>query len=1132
VEEGTHTGLSVSLDEWDSGSGDVVGITLRVDDNIVANYPYPTLNGDSTDTTSLQTYDSYNSAPPGNGKWVHLSMEVQEDGKLFVFYKGEEITPAGGLQTGFGPSAAQLVLAARNSSRTSNRHVDNVQIITVPSDSGGGPGVSGTACQFKTALDDAGASIVDPSTIQVLLDGAPVLIASITKSGGTTTIICTPPTILASGSSHTVKITYKDFSGHSFKSTLKLLLGSYTLIPAGLRAASVDQSEPGFRCRMNQIGITRYPNDDENATVNAERQMASGYFDPSNPGHPYPNLIDTTTFPPDELPNTYYRQTINIDEFGSASGLGAFNPNDLIPGLAAGLQESVAGEFTAYLDLKRGCYRFGVNSDDGFRFTFGRGLSDIFGITLGEFDGGRGASDSIFDVVAEADGLYPIRVLWWQGTGGINVEIFSVDLDTGEKILVNDPVNPLAIKAYLAGTAKSYVRSAIPVPHQWGGAISETPIIVTIADGAAAVGAITMTIDGSAAAPATSKDADITTLTVLAPAEGWLPGDHTVSVNFDSQTYSWEFNVARLPVANGAGNFVIEAEDFNAFGNAEPAADIMPYLGGAYAGEGGLVAVDYNNNDGLDSDLYRTGEGPNVNANMDPNGPGHGTADEDRANRGSWDVTTSFKIGWVDGADWENYTRTIPAGTYMVAAALSFDNGHPHLDQNRTNDNSCSGKLSWVTSNPGAPCQTLTDIGSFSHHGSGGWGVNNLVAMKDANGNLAVVRTDGTTRTLRFSNSSGDFDYFAFVLVSDHNLRPVISFAAPTAGGVSAPMGPMKWRITDRVTTVDTTMIMLKIDSVSKTPSANHSGQETSVSFTPFPTFVPGSTHTFELSFKDSDGVSQSYAGSFTVTEGFDIEAEDFDFDGGNHLAIADVMPYFGGAYNNLGAVDMVDYHNDDGLDSDLYRCGETPNNNMDPGPGGVQLVRDGWSLTTNFKIGWIGGGNWFNYTRTFPAGDYEVYAGISFDGTDAHQCHGTLQRVTDGVGTTTQTLEQLGTFDAHGTHNIGGWGWNVQVPLTVDGVEDGCKAVVHLAGLETIRYSADSGDYDYLIFRPAGPLGNITGIVNNLDGTVTVSWTGAGRLQVADDVTGPWTVVPLPTGTTSLTAPVDRAHRFARLCR
>ncbi len=58
AEEGTTTGLSVALDEWQSGAvsqGDVIGITIRVDGNIIANYNYPTLNGNSTDLSTLQT---------------------------------------------------------------------------------------------------------------------------------------------------------------------------------------------------------------------------------------------------------------------------------------------------------------------------------------------------------------------------------------------------------------------------------------------------------------------------------------------------------------------------------------------------------------------------------------------------------------------------------------------------------------------------------------------------------------------------------------------------------------------------------------------------------------------------------------------------------------------------------------------------------------------------------------------------------------------------------------------------------------------------------------------------------------------------------------------------------------------
>jgi len=263
----------------------------------------------------------------------------------------------------------------------------------------------------------------------------------------------------------------------------------------------------------------------------------------------------------------------------------------------------------------------------------------------------------------------------------------------------------------------------------------------------------------------------------------------------------------------------------------------------------------------------------------------------------------------------------------------------------------------------------------------------------------------------------------------------------------------------------------------------------------------------------------------------FVIEIEDFNFNSGEHQAISDVMPYYGGAYQddplapNPEVLD-IDYHNDDGNDSNLYRLGETgPNANLDPGPGGVNAHRSGWDVTTNYKMGWVGG-DWNTYTRVFPKGDYKVYAALSFDGTDPGQCHGRLQTVSDAT-TATPTLTDLGTFDAHGTHNLGGWGWNTLIPMRGPGGE---VAVIHLDGLTSLRYNADSGDSDYLTFVPADAIGAISGVVNNHDGTVTITWTGPGALEVADDVTGPW--VKVPGATSPLTAPVDRPHRFARIDR
>jgi hypothetical protein len=54
------------------------------------------------------------------------------------------------------------------------------------------------------------------------------------------------------------------------------------------------------------------------------------------------------------------------------------------------------------------------------------------------------------------------------------------------------------------------------------------------------------------------------------------------------------------------------------------------------------------------------------------------------------------------------------------------------------------------------------------------------------------------------------------------------------------------------------------------------------------------------------------------------------------------------------------------------------------------------------------------------------------------------------------------------------------------------------------------------------------TGIKANANGSVTITWTGAGVLQSAASLSGPWTDV---AGATSpLTVPADQAAQFARI--
>jgi hypothetical protein len=116
----------------------------------------------------------------------------------------------------------------------------------------------------------------------------------------------------------------------------------------------------------------------------------------------------------------------------------------------------------------------GVNSDDGFRAQAGYINVPADGAVLGQFEGGRGASDTLFTFVVASAGVYPIRVIWQEGGGGANIEFFSVKAD-GTKVLVNDTANG-GLKAYRVGVAPAKPAAAptISVARNANGSLTVT----------------------------------------------------------------------------------------------------------------------------------------------------------------------------------------------------------------------------------------------------------------------------------------------------------------------------------------------------------------------------------------------------------------------------------------------------------------------------------------------------------------------------------------------------------------------------------------------------------------------------------------------------------------------------------
>ena len=125
-EEGTQTGIGVGFDEWFSGDGDVIGLSVRVDNELVSQVELPTKNGALDDITSLQT--GPNDDGINNLGWAPFEIDLNSAGQLKVSYKGNLYVDE---QLDVEPFAGRLVFAGRTGGANAAHHIDNI-VVTVP----------------------------------------------------------------------------------------------------------------------------------------------------------------------------------------------------------------------------------------------------------------------------------------------------------------------------------------------------------------------------------------------------------------------------------------------------------------------------------------------------------------------------------------------------------------------------------------------------------------------------------------------------------------------------------------------------------------------------------------------------------------------------------------------------------------------------------------------------------------------------------------------------------------------------------------------------------------------------------------------------------------------------------------
>jgi hypothetical protein len=537
---GFSTGLIISFDTVDNAAGfgangndpgDAPGIIVRIGGQRVAAKKFANLR---TGPSNVQT-----------PAFVPVEINLDPDGTLDVTYNGVKVYDNFGIpyapiagNFGVGSGTAELTAAIR-----ANHWFDDMAITTTTV--AAGPVLLSALPLGSAVRPDAVVQVqvenLGAAAVTVQFDNQTVPHQTST-AGAVTTISYDPPGSLAPNSTHNVNVSY---GAKSLTWSFGVL--NATILPVTFVAAanSVDTNTSGFKVRVHQLGTAAAA-----GIQRAEDQLA---------GKLGPNVADLTQ----ATGGAFNKDLINVSADGAEAG--NFNAteghaDEAIPGIpgSVGTSENVAMEVTGFLDLKQGVYAIGLVTDDNARLSIGPDPRDATAARLIDIAIGTATST----ILVDADGIYPLRVVWAQGLGAAGLELWSIAPD-GTRILLNDRATTGHIKVYRdlkAGVQRPpYVSSAKPLPGDIS--VSTTPKIdldITEETTQVTQSSIKLTVNGvpvTLAADAITKTNKVTTLhhavttPLAAQTEQTLRLDFTDSAG-NIVTREWKFATGKA----GAGN--------------------------------------------------------------------------------------------------------------------------------------------------------------------------------------------------------------------------------------------------------------------------------------------------------------------------------------------------------------------------------------------------------------------------------------------------------------------------------------------------------------------------------------------------------------------------------------------------
>jgi hypothetical protein len=601
------------------------------------------------------------------------------------------------------------------------------------------------------------------------------------------------------------------------------------------------------------------------------------------------------------------------------------------------------------------------------------------------------------------------------------------------------------------------------------------------------------------------------------------------------------------------GNLQIEAEDFNFGGGQFFDQPILCNTPGSetrcYFDRVGIEGVDEhksgpNANIPLDQ-LYRFGNSFEREEKVDTISSQDLARNKFAVAPPGWQgEIRDFDVTTLVAGDWLNYTRTFGAGNYAV-----------YLRARSTVAQQVS--LSKV-SQPTSPAQTASTVGVFRIPVTGTKYA--FVPLTDAEGRLLPVSMSGV-ETLRLTaldaNQNLQWNFILLVPTQAQSVPAFIASITPADGAVNvSPASSIRIELNNAGTTVQTNTISLRLDGADVTAGANISATAGGVLIDYRAAVLMPGLRNASVRFQDNLGATTDTSWSFTVqavpvlpaawaaavgsgsTPGFNVRsAQTFDETGlARNLARAEdqlaLPPRVAVDFTGTDAPMLINYKERSEIGDQGYFT--TASGFPDRAADSTEA-----DLIAYGSLGFDDAShNNFAAEVTFFT---ELQPGLVRLGVNVNDAF-RLNAGRSGSGQEAFPL-LLGEYNGEGGATAGQPQYPCDVIVTQAGVYAFRLVWVEYVGSSSVElHVRDAAGVSHLVNDEASPVKafrartqepppeqtRVTIEMNN-DGSVTLRWDGAGQLQSAEDILGPWNPVAAANNMYQVTPQGTRFYRVAQ---